>query len=489
MLSLVGFVAVGVGLFLLAQYTYSSWRQPQLLDHIPTHTFADGNNSRQRTVVHGRPFKVSIPVGGYSVKYRIILPKDYLEEIKHLSNNDFSWQLASRIIFAGDYTGAPERGPWSGKALRVGIHQNLGDINKVLEKRIDDYFATHLPQKAGELPSEHLMSFFVPAIAYVINAILVGPKLASDPEWVRRTSEFAVDRYIAADDVRRWPPYLASVAAPFIPSVRRLRDSRAYVLEKLRPMYEELRARPDSEKRQMRKGSYGFEWLFGGAPEDVSLQDFADTMMRTIIASIHTSGKTISVAFIDLLTHPKLLKELQDEVQYAAVDESIDLDKLVNLDRFLKESQRLSPVFLITMNRVFTRDYIFKCSGVKFPKGSMTSAAAAAVATDPGVFTDPNTFDGYRYRRLREENKESESSLVMGMPTMDSLGFGLGNQACPGRFMAVNNLKFMMSKLLRGWDLTLEKNGQQYLGPRPEMQYNDFSVVAPAEFSMRLRKL
>ncbi|KAJ4186570.1 hypothetical protein NW767_010802 [Fusarium falciforme] len=95
----------------------------------------------------GQAFKVTIAVGGYSVKHRVILLKDHLDEIKHRSNDVFSWQLASRIIFAQDYTGPPDRGPWSGKALRVGIHQNLKDITAQLQRRIGDNFAANLPQQ------------------------------------------------------------------------------------------------------------------------------------------------------------------------------------------------------------------------------------------------------------------------------------------------------------------------------------------------------
>ena len=140
------------------------------------------------------------------------------------------------------------------------------------------------------------------------------------------------------------------------------------------------------------------------------------------------------------------------------------------------------------MNRIVTQDYTFKCSGLKLPKGTLTTAAAAAIATDPGIFENANTFDGHRYRRLREENKKSESSLIMGMSTMDSLGFGLGNQACPGRFLATNTLKLLMAKLLEGWELQLYKNGILYLGERPETQYSDFSSVPSSEYTVHIVK-
>lgn len=141
------------------------------------------------------------------------------------------------------------------------------------------------------------------------------------------------------------------------------------------------------------------------------------------------------------------------------------------------------------MNRILTQAYSFKCSSTTLPPDCMTSGASAAIATDPAIFNDPNTFDGARYRRMRTDHKESESSLVMGMSTIDSLGFGLGNQACPGRFFAVNNMKLIMAKMLTQYELTLEKDGVKYTGQRPEMQYNDFSVVAPKNFSLRVRKL
>ena len=119
----------------------------------------------------------------------------------------------------------------------------------------------------------------------------------------------------------------------------------------------------------------------------------------------------------------------------------------------------------------------------------MKSGPSAAIATDPTIFPNPNTFDGHRYRRIRTKHKDAESSLVMGMSTIDSLGLGLGNQARPGRFFAINNMKLIMAKMLTQYELTLEKDGVKYEGPRAEMDYNDFSVVAPKSYSLGLRKL
>ena len=499
------------------------WRDSTALKHIPTHEFEDGDDSRKRYVTdlktllesgyrkynkRGQAFKVRVRVGGYRIKYRVILPTYHLDEIKHLSNNTFSWKLASHVIFAGDYTGAPERGPWSGKALRVGIHQNLGDITRQLDRQTSEYFRTHLTQDPRSPQSVNLIDFFVPAIGTVNNTMLVDERLSADPEWVRETCKFASNRYKAADDVSAWPPYLATIVAPLLSSVRQLKSSKAMVRERLAPLYNDFKARDlldNREREKRRKGSFGYEWLWGGAPENVTLNDFADTMMRTLIASIHTTAKTVSIALIDLLSQPEYLEELREEARSAtAPNGEVDVDKLIRLDCFLKESQRFQPVFLskssasplagdayaciVTMNRIVTRPYAFKSSDLELPAGTMTSAATAAVATDPSTFSNPNAFDGRRFFRLREDNKAAESHYNMGMATEDSLGFGLGSQACPARFFATVQMKLMFSKLLVGWDMALEKDGQPYHGRRPEMQYFDFSIVAPTPYGVRLTK-
>lgn len=139
------------------------------------------------------------------------------------------------------------------------------------------------------------------------------------------------------------------------------------------------------------------------------------------------------------------------------------------------------------MNRIVNHEYTFKVSGTTLPVGTMTTAATAAIATDPDTFgADSNSFDGHRFQTLRLENKTGGSSLKMGMATEDSLGFGFGSQACPGRFFAVNLIKLMLAKLLTRWDLALEKNGEKWLGGRPKYEYYDFSVVPPSEYGMRL---
>ena len=155
----------------------------------------------------------------------------------------------------------------------MGIPPNLTDITAQLDGRINDYYSRTLPQEEGTVAKINFMELFVPTIAYVTNALLVDKRLSSDPEWVRQTDDFAVNRYKAADDVRLWPPLVAGIVAPFIASVKKLRAQRKYVMHKLKPLYEELKRQDQlaiDEKKKMRKASFGYEWLWGGVLRTMS---------------------------------------------------------------------------------------------------------------------------------------------------------------------------------------------------------------------------
>ena len=258
----------------------------------------------------------------------------------------FDWLPVFIVVLLG----APERGSWSGKALRVGIHQNLREITAQLDREIEVYLGQHLTQEPNNSQSIQLIDFFMPAISSVNNKVLVHDRLSSDIQWVQATAAFAKNRYDAADDVRAWPPILAPIVAPLLPSVRQMKASKNMVRIRLKPLYDDLKARDllgNKEREERRKGSFGYEWLWRGAPQDVALQDFSDTMMRTLIASIHTTAKTVSIALVDLLSQPDYIDELREEALAATrPDGEVDVEKLVRLDCFLKESQRLQPVFL-----------------------------------------------------------------------------------------------------------------------------------------------
>jgi len=98
---------------------------------------------------------------------------------------------------------------------------------------------------------------------------------------------------------------------------------------------------------------------------------------------------------------------------------------------------------------------------------------------DSTVYTNPDTYDGYRFYKLRfgpsqgadapaggadhwqsEDSKKREPidrrnlwQLVSMSP--DHLGFGIGGHACPGRFFVANEVKIALCHLIMKYDWKL----------------------------------
>jgi cytochrome P450 len=141
-------------------------------------------------------------------------------------------------------------------------------------------------------------------------------------------------------------------------------------------------------------------------------------------------------------------------------------------------------------------------TGHTLPKGTRFGVASYVVHTSPETqsfspsYNPPDTkppteFDGFRFARLRAmEGKENKHQFVT--TSLDSLNFGHGNHACPGRFFASNEIKVVLIEFLRNWEIRLkgdvERKGSE--DKRPKSHVHEFTVVPDmfAEIDFKRRK-
>lgn len=87
------------------------------------------------------------------------------------------------------------------------------------------------------------------------------------------------------------------------------------------------------------------------------------------------------------------------------------------------------------------------------------------------------------------EGKENRHQFVT--TSTDSLVFGHGNHACPGRFFASNEIKVVIIELLRSWDFRLKGDVEMKGGEdkRPKSYENELTIMpnmtAQIEFKRR----
>lgn len=101
------------------------------------------------------------------------------------------------------------------------------------------------------------------------------------------------------------------------------------------------------------------------------------------------------------------------------------------------------------------------------------------MATRPKA--DPDHFDGFRFDRERSRGDSKQQLLT---PSPDSLTWGYGLHACPGRSFAATEIKVIVIHLLTHFHLRL-KGGTE----RPPSKSFDFQIMpdmsAEIEFAPR----
>ncbi|KAL9714649.1 hypothetical protein Ac2012v2_001308 [Leucoagaricus gongylophorus] len=108
------------------------------------------------------------------------------------------------------------------------------------------------------------------------------------------------------------------------------------------------------------------------------------------------------------------------------------------------------------MNRKAKKDWSFS-DGTIIPAGVSVCVASAPMNRERSSFCEPDVFKGFRYSELHNGGEELDSiKHQMATLTLDTVVFGHGRHACPGRFFAVNELKAIFTYCILNYDIQLE---------------------------------
>jgi cytochrome P450 len=146
---------------------------------------------------------------------------------------------------------------------------------------------------------------------------------------------------------------------------------------------------------------------------------------------------------------------------------------MYKINSFIKESQRLHPLdlckptslvecsqinpFSVFMQRAARQDHTFS-DGTTVPRGTTLVVSAYPIHTDETIYPDALNFDPFRFVKLKEQDT-SGRRFDMATTSAESLAFGHGRHACPGRYFAACELKLMLAHLVMNYDMKLENDG------------------------------
>ncbi|XP_043833451.1 cytochrome P450 7B1 [Dromiciops gliroides] len=178
-----------------------------------------------------------------------------------------------------------------------------------------------------------------------------------------------------------------------------------------------------------------------------------------------------------LLQHPEAVAVLRDEIdhllqstgQKKEPDFTIQftreqLDSLVYLESIIKEALRMSSVSAILRNN--EEDVILNLGNgeVHLRKGDNTVIFPPLLHYDPEIFEQPEEF---KFDRFVEDGKEKTTFFKRGQKVPYFLiPFGSGISKCPGRFLAMLEMKQFLILLFMYFDVELIEN-------KPQLQFTN----------------
>ncbi|GFF65597.1 aldehyde reductase 1 [Aspergillus lentulus] len=306
-------------------------------------------------------------------------------------------------------------------AIRMKLAQNLGSVTKPLSDETSIVLEKHWSNDAN-WHEVALKPTNLKMVAQLLSKVFLGDKICRNPDWLRITVDYTVNTFLAAEDLRLWPRLIRPNMANFLPSCRKIR-------------------------RELKEAT-----------------------------------KIITPVLLGLCAHAEVIQPLREKIVTVIQEEGWKkpaLYKLKLMDSVLKESQRMKPVNITSMRRLALKD-IKLSDGTLIPKGSSLLVSSHKM-WDPDVYPNPETFDPYRFMRLRE-TPGHETSAQLVSPSPEHLGFGYGKHACPGRFYAANEVKIALCHILLKYDFKLPD------GYTPTVRTRGISVSADPSAKLVIRR-
>jgi cytochrome P450 len=181
-------------------------------------------------------------------------------------------------------------------------------------------------------------------VARVSSRMFGGTTLSQNKEWVQSSIDFAIDGFIGAQALKKYPEFLKPIVAPFIPAIRNIKGHYAEAEKAAIPIIQERAATGDTASDLL-------FWMDEDAKGSEKNPIFlAGILLKVSFAAIHTSAAAPSQLLYDLCAMPEYIQPLRQEIE-ANIDENGMVSRqgfqaMTKMDSIIKESQRLNPLLL-----------------------------------------------------------------------------------------------------------------------------------------------
>ncbi|GMN56705.1 hypothetical protein TIFTF001_025821 [Ficus carica] len=172
-------------------------------------------------------------------------------------------------------------------------------------------------------------------------------------------------------------------------------------------------------------------------------------LLDMVVGAFDTASTSISWTLSELLRNPRVMKNLQDELQSAVginqMVEEKELGKLDYLNMVITESFRLHPVAPLIVPRESREDITIEKYFI--PKKSRIIVNTWAIGRDPNVWSQ-NVEEFHPERFIG-------SDIDLRGHDFRLLPFGSGRRGCPGMQLGLVTVGFVLAQLVHcfSWEL------------------------------------
>ncbi|KAJ5987871.1 hypothetical protein N7481_003081 [Penicillium waksmanii] len=399
----------------------------------------------------------------------VVLHPKYIDEIKNHPHLDFQGAV-ERNFFDDRISGFEPFHPGVGgqvtvDLVRTKLTQALGSLTIPLSKESAVVAKEIFPPYNWYAMPQWTPYNFSAKIPYVVARLstraFLGEALAKNKDWIDISVNYTIDAFNAARELRQWLTILRPVAQYFLKTTRKLRNHLSQgklIIDaeiKRRHQAAENNAKSESETEPRLQDTLDwFEQLSKSSGRSVNV---SNGQIALSMAAIHTTSNLLTNIMYDLAAYPEYIQPLRDEIRAVVAEDGClkksSLLKLKLMDSVMKETQRLQPVSMISLNRL-ARKEIPLSDGTVIPKGAMIGVSTHT-NEDETIYPSPQIYDGYRFYKKRQE-PGNEQRFQFVTTSRESFGFGHGVHACPGRFFAANESKIFLVHLLLKYDWKLK---------------------------------
>ena len=178
--------------------------------------------------------------------------------------------------------------------------------------------------------------------------------------------------------------------------------------------------------------------------------EVAGNVMTMLLAGEDTTANTLAWMIYLLHGHPAALQRARAEVRALATDSAaFTTEQMASLDYLeacAHETMRLKPVAPFQVIESL-RDTVI--AGVRVPAGTGVWCVMRSDSVDARYFSNPEAFEPQRWL----DGGEASAGHAASSAKRVSMPFGGGPRVCPGRYLALLEIKMAIAMLLTHFDI------------------------------------